>query len=191
MNSYYTHREYLRKELSKLDYSKPVTCLEFGTGEGSAVIFKEFTDKYPNLKVLSYESDSYWLSLIKDKYESANYNFFSVDSWQNFLEGFKFENFYDLVFVDQAPWEARILSIDFIKSFSKVIILHDYDYFNKGVCEDIYSTAKGSFFYSKYSKHFLFETYYSELPPTLVMTNKKNDFSKKYKNKFFNKIFRL
>jgi hypothetical protein len=171
MSSFYTHRQYLHSELSKLDFTKKVKCLEFGTGDGSCVIFKEFTDKYENLTVLSYESDLNWLNESNQKYNSKNYIFKHVD-WNEFLLDDNFTEVYDLIFVDQSPWEARIKTIEILSKKAKVVILHDYDFYNKGVCEGIFSIDEGSFFYEKFSKDFDMFGYNAELPPTLIMYNK-------------------
>jgi hypothetical protein len=173
MSAYYTHREYLKQELNKLDYEKKLICLEFGTGDGSGLIFKEYTDKYPNLTVISYETDYEWLEKCKNKYQNENYIFNYISSWDDLLISDNLNNTYDLVFVDQSPWEARIQTIDFIKNKSKIVILHDYDFYNKGVCDDIFSVNEKSFFYTKYNDDFLFDCHYSMLPPTLIMKNKK------------------
>lgn len=172
MSDYYTHREFLRKELDKLDYTNKVLCIEFGTGHGSGLLFSEYAEKYDNLKIISYETDSEWLEITREKYQKNNYIFNSVNSWDELLVDKNFQEVYDLVFVDQSPWEARIKSIDLIKNKSKVIVLHDYDFYNKGVCDDIYSVTEGSFFYEKYSNDFDFSPHYTLLPPTLIMKNK-------------------
>ena len=171
MNDFYTHREYLHLELSKLDFTKKIKCLEFGTGDGSAVIFKEFTDNNENFTVFSYESDLNWLNETSKKYTSKNYTFKHVD-WDEFLNDENFNDIYDLVFVDQAPFEARIKTIELLSKKAKVIILHDYDFFNKGVCDNIFSTTEKSFFYQKFSKNFDMIGHNKMLPPTLVMYNK-------------------
>jgi hypothetical protein len=62
--------------------------------------------------------------------------------------------------------------IDAVRKTAKVIILHDYDWFNKGVTEDIYSTKKGSFYHTKYGKEFKFEGYHEIYPGTLIMRKK-------------------
>lgn len=173
MSDYYTHREYLKKELDNLNYNNKVTCIEFGTGDGSALLFSEYAEKYENMKIISYEPDLEWLEITKKKYQKENYIFNMVNSWDELLIDENFQEVYDLVFVDQSPWDARIKSIDFIKSKSRIIVLHDYDFYNKGVCDEIYSVNEGSFFHKKYSNDFDFTTYHNLLPPTLVMKNKK------------------
>lgn len=172
MESFYTHREYLKNELLKFDYTNTIKCLEFGTGDGSAVIFKELTDKYENLSVTSYESDFNWLTETKNKYENNNYNFIYTESWDDLLNEENFNDVYDLVFVDQSPWEVRIKTIDLLKNKTKVLILHDFDFYNKGVCDDIFSIGSESFFHKKYNDVFTMVTHIEQLPPTLIMINK-------------------
>jgi hypothetical protein len=89
------------------------------------------------------------------------------------------EEEYDLVFVDQSPWWARIDSINLLKDKTKIFILHDYDYFNKSDNEwvkespnDIYVNDETSWLGQTYSKEFLLENNYEILPPTLIMRKK-------------------
>jgi len=173
MNDYYTHREYLKKELTKIKKSENSYCLEFGTGDGSGLIFSEILKTNDKMSVVAYDSDASWLNKTKETYGNDNYQFIHVNNWNEILKEKNFDKIYDLVFVDQAPWEARINSIDTIMKKAKTIILHDYDYFNIGVCDDIYSVNEGSFFHTKYGEHFDLIGYKEQLPPTLVMINKK------------------
>jgi len=173
MNAYYTHRKYLIGELNKLDYSKPITVLEFGTGDGSASIFQYFANMYPNLMVESYETDFIWLQKMFAKYPAHNYHFHLTESWDILFKEEPFNKIYDLAFVDAGPdFDARIKIIDFIKDSLKVIVLHDYDFYNKGIMEDHYFTGKGSFFGDRYSDEFILQGN-NEYPGTLVMRNKK------------------
>jgi hypothetical protein len=174
VNAYYTHQKYLSEELSKLDYSKPVTVLEFGTGDGSASIFHKFVNEHPNLRVESFDDNQGWYSHMKAKYYHPNYNFSYVQSWEElFEEGDLLRFDYDLVFVDAGPdFDARIKIINYIKSNAKVIVLHDYDFYNKGIMDDHYFVGKGSFFGERYSKEFVLQGN-NEYPGTLVMRNKK------------------
>lgn len=171
MNPFYTHRNYLENELNKIIKNETVKCLEFGTGDGSAVIFKKFIDMYDNIKVHCYESDEKWLQQTKEKYESENYTFEHVQSWDGFLLSYKPNETYDLVFVDQSPWEARIKTIDKMVDNAKIIIIHDYDYYNKNTINP-YVNDNNSFFGKKYGDKFELYDYYELLPPTLVMYNK-------------------
>jgi len=171
MNGYYTHRKFLEIELLKLDYSKPVKCLEFGTGDGSALLFNSFAKTHKNMLVNSYDNDSLWVKKTTENYALDNYIFSHIDSWDSILTDESFKDVYDLVFVDQAPWEARIKTIELFLDKAKVIILHDYDYFNQNFCEDISSVGEGSVFH-KYSNKFHIVGEKEFLPPTLIMTKK-------------------
>lgn len=173
MNAYYTHQKYLTEELNKIDYSKPVIALEFGTGDGSASIFHKFANEYPNLRVESFDDSQSWHSDMKRKYYHPNYNFIYAKSWDElFLEGDLLLYDYDLVFVDAGPdFDARIKIINYIKSKAKVIVLHDYDFYNKGVMEDHYFVGEGSFFGERYSKEFILQGN-NEYPGTLIMRRK-------------------
>lgn len=171
MNAYYTHREFLIRELDKLDYTKEVNILEFGTGDGSAEILFEYAKKYPNLKIKAFDNDKDWLSSMMNKYSLPNYVFEFVNDWDDMLNSYNFLEKYDLLFIDQAPWEARISTLNKLGEFSSVVIIHDYDYYNKGITPQIYNVGVGSFF-EKYNNKFTLEGNHNKLPPTLILTNK-------------------
>ena len=171
MNAYYTHREFLIRELDKLDYNKEVNILEFGTGDGSAEVLFEYAKKYPNLKIKAFDNNMDWVTSMKGKYELINYVFEFVSDWNHMLNSYSFLDKYDLLFIDQAPWEARILTLNRLGEISSVVIIHDYDYYNIGVTSQIYNVGVGSFF-EKYNNKFILEGNRSKLPPTLILTNK-------------------
>lgn len=172
MNEYYTHREFLITELEKISSEKKSICLEFGVGHGSSPIFQDFLKKNINMNVISYESNIEWLDNIKNIYSEKNYSFIHTKNWDELLTEENFKEEYDLIFVDQTPWDARIKTIDIVGIKSKIVILHDYDFYNKQICEDIFSVKEGSFFYEKYSKNFNLIPNFEKLPPTLIMVNK-------------------
>jgi len=60
---------------------------------------------------------------------------------------------------------------------------NDYDYFNKGIIEDIFSVDKGSFLYEKFSNDFILEGKHEILPPTLILKNKNNTLYEKKKRR--------
>lgn len=172
MNDYYSHQEFLLKELDKLKSKEKVNCLEFGTGNGSSSLFKNFADIHPNSQIRAFESDYQWFISMSSKYQSQNYKFHYVFDWTHYLDQKKFNNIYDLVFIDQKPWEARIKTIEKLHDRVKIFILHDYDFYNKGVYDkDIYSIGNGSFFHQKFSKNFTMESHFKILPPTLILRN--------------------
>jgi hypothetical protein len=172
-NPFHTHRKYLINELNKLDRQDAVTCLELGVGHGSSPIFKRFVKKSWNMKVIAYESDEKWLEVVRSQYATNDYILNFIPSWDGFYQPERYPGPYDLVFVDQSPWEARIQSMERLMDKTKVFILHDYDYYNKGVIDDIYSVGEGSFFYEKFNDDFILEAKTEFLPPTLILRNRK------------------
>lgn len=170
MSDFYTHRPFLIRELNKLKSKNSVKILELGTGDGSSLILNEFAKSCDNFDIQAFETDYSWFCNMKEKYETDNYRFTHIFNWNSFLAG-DFVEFYDLIFIDQSPWEARMQSFEFFKNSAGVIILHDYDYFNKGVIEDIYSVDEISVF-GKYRELFELENNFEILPPTLVCHKK-------------------
>lgn len=171
MNPFYTHREFLKRELEKLNYNEEINILEFGTGDGSAEILFEYAKNYPNLNINAFDNDTNWLSSMKEKYNLPNYTFEFVNDWSFMLDNYNFLKKYDLIFIDQAPWEARILTLEKMSEKASTIIIHDYDFFNKGVIDNIYDVGVNSFF-GKYNENFILEGNNNMLPPTLILTNK-------------------
>lgn len=158
--AYYTHRPYLSRELSRLkDQAK---ILELGVGHGSSLLIHNYC-KDNNCFATSFETNKQWFDDMKEQYQLMNYKFNLIESWSNFDEIF-IDSFYDLVFVDQSPWEARIDSMDYLASKSNVIILHDYDYYQREVDSKIFENRYGDIFKIEYND--------IELPPTLVLSKK-------------------
>lgn len=170
MNPYYTHRPYLIDILDNLDYSKPIECLEFGIGYGSSEVFFKYAQTKENLRITAFETDRTWFDEISEKFRLENYNFRYIENWQN-LDYLNFDKHYDFIFIDQAPWEERIRTLDSIGDCADIILLHDYDYFNKLInLFDIYDVSDVSAF-GKYLKNFNLCAYKETLPPTLVFKN--------------------
>lgn len=184
--NYYTHRPYLRQVLDSFDYNKEVLCLELGTGHGSALVFNEYLKKHKNLKVIAYEDNQEWLKMTKEKYQTKNYVFNYIDSWSTFDYSELKRQKFDLIFVDHMvynnKWQERKNSVDELKQTTDIIIVHDYDYFNKKMAEqgynltnrmeqepNIYSVSENTFWFDNYGSEFNLLGYKSELPPTLVM----------------------
>jgi hypothetical protein len=173
MSDYYTHREYLKSELDRLPQDKSCVILELGIGEGSSYLINQHCIKNKNHKAMAFETDESWHNQIRSKYELENYIFTKIEDWLNFNVIFSNPTYYDLVFVDQSPWEARIDSINFLKQFTKTFILHDYDYFNKSEsCNNIYINDETSWLNKAYSSDFFLEDNYTILPPTLIMRSR-------------------
>ena len=107
-----------------------------------------------------------------DRYKTNNYFFYYVNSWNDLFQENAFDEIYDLVFVDQSPWEARTLTMERLKNKTKLFILHDYDYFNKGILGDPNIINEGSFYYKNFTDDFYIEAYHEILPGTLILRSK-------------------
>lgn len=183
-NGWYSHRRVLVNEIEKLNLESEVNILEFGTGNGSAEIFYEYCKQYSYFKVTAFDNSLDWVNQMKNSFELENYNFNLSTDWISTLEDINYNKKYDLVFVDQAPWSARIETIDYLKDKNvNTIILHDYDQYNYNDCNgckaqlegDYFSVGVGSFF-ERFMKYFIMESYNDNKPnwpPTLVFKNKK------------------
>lgn len=178
MNPYYTHRPYLISELNKLIESKQssdISILELGVGDGSSQIFNEFAKNYKNISIIGLDTNCAWCDNMRMKYEMPNYQIFHLQNWN---ESSYFDilnnNYYDLVFVDQSPWEARIDAIDMLykNNNGNVIILHDYDYYNDPSFR--FSIGQDSFFGKYLDKYNILE-FHMHLPPTLIMKREINN----------------
>lgn len=176
MNPYYTHRPYLIEQLKLLALKDSAKILEFGVGEGSSSILSEFSKNNPHFEVQAFETDLSWIKSMEEKYSHKNYQFFHVSDWADLFSKEEFSDVYDLIFIDQAPWEARILTLNTLIRKAKRIILHDYDFFNVGICDDVFRVDQHSFL-SPYFKEYniLTESFKEILPPTLLIYNKDNE----------------
>lgn len=170
---YYTHRKYLidnLTSLSLLSKNKKINILEFGVGEGSSLIFNDFASKNKNFNIKAFETEKSWFEETKIKYELDNYEFIHINNWDEILTENYFNEKYDLIFIDQSPWESRIKTLDLLINKSNISILHDYDYYNKGLIEDIFDVGQNSFFAKYLSKNISAQGFNEELPPTLIFT---------------------
>jgi hypothetical protein len=164
--SYYTHRPFLQEQLDKL---KPnAIVLELGTGDGSSLLMNQHCKKNKECTVLAFENNQEWHNSMKNKYSLDNYDLNYLQDWKDISKHLKHDH-YDLVFVDQAPWEARIECINLLKSKTSVFIVHDYDYYNGIHGLGKYNCDDNSWWGRTYSDEFVLTGHYESLPPTLVM----------------------
>jgi hypothetical protein len=93
---------------------------------------------------------------------------FFIDDWNQFFEQDPlglYNNKYDLIFIDQAPWEARELTLLKLNQNTDYLIIHDSDF-----------TPDYNIDYNRYLKYY--KTYlplppypYKTGPPTLLGSN--------------------
>lgn len=177
MNPYYTHRPYLIKTLENIIISNNnAMILELGVGDGSSEIMNKYATQYKFLQIFGFETDYTWASLMNKKYGRQNYSINHIDNWsdtlyEKIIEQYNVDKF-DLVFVDQTPWQARINAINKLDGRFVKLILHDYDYYNSP--EAKYSTGYDSFF-KPYIDRYNLQAYFDILPPTLIFTIKDKD----------------
>lgn len=173
-NPYYTHRPYLQQELDLLIPEidkKKINILELGVGDGSSELFHKFAQLSENISIIGIETNLIWANKIKQKYQLNNYDIRHIESWNIDIYQIINNKFYDLIFIDQSPWSARIESLDYftkINGFSTAI-LHDYDFYNSAKYK--YSYDNNSYFV-KYLNNYNLIGYYSNLPPTLIIKRK-------------------
>ncbi len=155
--------------------------LELGCGYGSTPMLHELCKK-EGRKLLSLESNEEWLQQFSE-YETSWHRFTHVTDWDTTLDRISTEE-YDVVFVDQDPYEARVSAIKVFKDKAKFIVLHDCHWFPEGGFfgksirkfggpEDIGRRTYDDLF--EYSKEFCppgaYGRQYSEWGPTLLASN--------------------
>ena len=165
-SKFYTHRPFLKEQLDKLKDNTVV--LELGVGDGSSLLMKEYCESNGKHKVLAFETNRDWYNKMKGKYSVDNYIFNLLGDWGEISEYLLYDS-YDLVFVDQAPWEARIDCINLLKDKTSTFIVHDYDYYNELNGMGKYNCDNDSWWGQTYSSEFTLTGHCKKLPPTLVM----------------------
>jgi hypothetical protein len=132
-NAYYTHQPIFIEILKKTTGN----ILECGCGDGSTLMIKEEI-KNTNRKLVSIESNLEWFNKYKqladDSHElyyidaGSNDNIETGNNWVNFIKQNDFDDF-EIVFIDSAPWSSRIACLHHYLNHSKIIMIHDFDYF--------------------------------------------------------------
>ena len=172
-NPYYTHRPYLQKilnDLSRQKSTQPIYILELGVGDGSSELMNIFAKNMPNASILGIETDPVWAETMRHKSSLPNYTINTINSWNIDIYQNLDQPLYDLVFIDQTPWSARIEALDYLYRTDSFItaILHDYDYYNPK--DRPYDIGVNSFF-SKYLDKCILLEHHEILPPTLIFSH--------------------
>jgi len=163
-NDYYTHLP-LMKYLFENVITSGSKVLELGCGEGSSPFLK-YVQEQLDLDVYSFETDAGWFNNIKNKYGSEKYKFSHIENWDEFgCHLFNDSDFFDLVFIDQSPWEARIEAALKLKDRSNYVVIHDYDYYIR----------KLNHLHKQIEENFKFIKYYDNIhPETILLSNFKD-----------------
>ena len=136
-NVYATHQPFLEA------YVRSTTgdVLEFGTGHGSTGLLRHILAG-TGRKLLSIEDNIVWLEKMKTLYpETSDHTYIHLEPrddashWKDFLSSYQHSGKISVVFIDQAPWDARLWTLSQFRKKSEYCIIHDVDYF----CSTTYS----------------------------------------------------
>lgn len=100
------------------------SVVEFGCGYGSTSMLHSLCE---GRSLLSLESDQEWLDRFLHL-ETVTHKLNLITDWQKATDYVK-EDFWDVAFIDHAPWEARVEAVEALKHKARFIVLHDCDYF--------------------------------------------------------------
>ena len=170
MDPYATHQEFL----SAYILATSGDIVEFGTGDGSTGLILDLI-KNTGRKLVSFENDKQWFDKMISLYPpSDNHEYVFVSDWQHAISNLDSSAF-DVVFIDQNPWEARLMSMKHFQYSDSYIIIHDVDYFPRNKLFGHMISLFEFDFSSDFSKS---RVYYPKGnwpsptgPPTLVATN--------------------
>ena len=130
---YYTHQPYFIEILKNTTGN----ILECGCGDGSTTMIKEQI-KNTNRKLVSLESNLEWLNKythLADSFHELYHvdadNNDTIETGNKWVEFIKEKNLndFEIVFIDSSPWLSRKCCFDYFLNRSKIIIIHDFDYF--------------------------------------------------------------
>ena len=147
MSEWHTHQPFL------LHYAKKTSgvILELGMGDGSTPSLHELCQKQQR-KLISIDHDPEWVG----KFTYLKSNFHSILCVSDWNETYaQINDKFSIVFVDNAPFEARSDAIRKFKNDTEFVILHDCDYFPRSKLMN-------------YDEFKYFHVYAPPVPPTLV-----------------------
>jgi len=117
-----THLRVLTKVLREL---RPLKILELGSGNYSSALFSAYLSGNPSATCKSVDNCHYWIKGLK-WLETPRHKFELVSGWN--WEEINGKGNWDLVFIDLAPEEARIPSIEYFINHTQVLCQHDAQY---------------------------------------------------------------
>jgi len=132
-HGFYTHQPYLSEMIKNTNGN----ILECGCGDGSTLMIKEEI-KNTNRKLVSIESNLEWFNKYKDLADTSHELYYinagntdtmeTGDKWVQFIKE-NISHDFDIVFIDSSPWLSRVSCLNHYLNLSKIIIIHDFDYF--------------------------------------------------------------
>ena len=110
--------------------------IEIGTGGESSRILRNHIRNNPKANLISMESDQEWIAKYQIEYlDHERHEIIEVSknsSWLSELEKLVTRigrDKIELAFIDSAPWESRTISALILRDVSKLLLIHDVDYF--------------------------------------------------------------
>ena len=153
-NAYYTHQPYLIEMLKNTNGN----ILECGCGDGSTLIIKEEI-KNTNRKLVSIESNLEWFNKYKDLANASHELYYinagnndtmeTGETWIQFIKSNILDDF-DIVFIDSSPWLSRVACLNHYLNQSKIIIIHDFDYFPNNNILGFVTSKERKYYKGKY-----------------------------------------
>lgn len=123
-DEYATHQPVLYSALKRT--GGPV--IEFGCGYGSTPLLHNYCE-IRKRELLSLDTDKDWIEQFAD-YASQWHTLAHVKGWEQVLSDDRIVGRrWAVALVDQAPWEARHLTLMAIRYTARFIVLHDCDYY--------------------------------------------------------------
>jgi hypothetical protein len=147
-HDFYTHQPFLIEVLRNTTGD----VLECGCGDGSTLIIKKEL-KDTQRALVTVESNLQWLSKFTNL-RTATHELHHVPAgtsdsvetgmmWVGFLASRFASRVFDVVFIDSSPWMSRKAVFDYYKSKTRVVVIHDFDYFpNNGLIGRTISTER-------------------------------------------------
>jgi hypothetical protein len=135
-DSHATHQKFLEFYMLKTTGD----ILEFGCGNSSTGLIRNLI-KGTSRKLISYENNKEWYDkMLIDLPPNETHQYIFVTDWEytiGTLPKIDYDN--TLVFIDQSPWDARRLTMEYFKNIAGYVLIHDVDYFNNN---NIFGTFK-------------------------------------------------
>jgi len=162
-DSYSTHQPVLFEAVMRT--TGPV--VEFGCGYGSTPMLHELCkegEESDGRNLLSLESDpEYYVQFLHLRSETHKLEL--VTDWPTVAARVA-QSDWDVAFIDNAPWEMRVIAVEALKDKARYVVLHDCDYFIKNHLLDFEKLFK-------YHKVYLPPRPWpsSTGPPTLLASN--------------------
>mgnify|MGYP001422288480 CR=1 FL=1 len=152
-----SHKKYFKFLLSKLE-KENLIIIEIGSGNHSSKLFSKQVRSFSG-KFISFENNHEWHLKIKNKFKNRkNTEFLFLDKLnkeniKSELDNLNIEKI-SLSFIDSEPWESRTEALELLKTNSKIVAVHDVDYFPRnnlwGVeIEPIKNKPINRYFYGK------------------------------------------